>query len=119
MCPREVVRAHVDVDDELVAGQGPAILGPRDQRDQAGIDDGDLCSRVGTAVGGPRAAAGVPAVADESGNHIQRALCHDFTLINVGSLDDHAQGSAVSRRLPNVVKPGLQLVDGWLPFRVH
>lgn len=70
----QVLLAHVDVDDELIAGEGPAVLGPGEQSDQAGVDDGDLGGGVGAAVGGAEAAAGEPAIADQTDIDIQRAF---------------------------------------------
>ena len=111
--------AQIDVDDELIAGEGPAVLGAGEQGDEAGVDDGDLGCGVGAAVGGARAAAGEPGVADETGIDIQRALGHDLALIHARSLDDHAQGASVGGRLPDMVESCVQILTRQLGLGVH
>lgn len=115
----QVLLAQVDVDDELIAGEGPAVFGLSEQSDEAGVDDGDLGGGVGAAIGGAGAAAGEPAIADQAGVDVQRAFGDDLSLVDGGSLDDHLEGSAVGGGLANVVQAGFQLVKGQLGSGVH
>jgi hypothetical protein len=48
---RQVVGAEVEIDVEVVAGERPAGLVLRDQRDRAGIHQRDLDVRMRAAVG--------------------------------------------------------------------
>ena len=49
---RQVLLAHVDVDDQLIAGEPPALFRMGNQAEGAGVHDRDLRGGVGSAVGG-------------------------------------------------------------------
>ena len=64
---RQVVGADVEVDVELVAGQGPdVVVVTADEPGQPGVDDVELHVGMGAAVVGAPAAPHVPGVADDA-----------------------------------------------------
>lgn len=112
---REVVLAEVDVDDELVAGEGPVVLGLGKQGDEAGVDDGDLGGGVGAATRGAGAAAVEPAVAEQASVDVKHAFGDDFALFDAGTADDHAEGSGVGGGPADVGESGVQFIRVEMP----
>src|SRR5215467_9540194 len=83
----------------------PAALGLRNEGDEPLVDQIQLHVGMRCAVGGPLAAADLPAVADEPLHQIQLSLVEDFPLADLRPADDHLENATVPRRPDDVIQP--------------
>src|SRR4029079_3147202 len=75
---RQVGAAEIEIDEQLIAGEGPPMWRLRDERHRARVHDVQLHLRMRSAVNAPAAAAAGPAVADQPLLHIQPRAPADF-----------------------------------------
>ena len=71
---RQVLAAQIEIDVQLIAGQGPALGVLRDQRRGAHVHHIELHLRMRPAIDAARAAAPAPRVADQPLDQIELAL---------------------------------------------
>jgi len=106
---REVALAQVQVEVELVAGQGPAVAGRAGQQlGDAGVDDVELHVRVRRAVGRPVAAPGTPRVTEQAILQVQRSLVEQLALVHGRPADDELDPTLVGRGAADLLQPGLE-----------
>ena len=116
---RQLLRAEVEVDVELVAGERPAVTGAGDEGDRPGVHHVQLHLRVRRAVVQPPARTVLPRVADESDGHVELAAVEHLALADPRASDDHLQRAGADRGRPYLVEPGLQLLRGEVRHRRH
>ena len=92
---RQVVGAQVEVDVELVAGQGPPVGVDRDQGRHPGVHEVQLHVGMGLAVVGAGAAPDPPAVAHQAVVEVEGALDQHLPLTRLGPADDELHPSPV------------------------
>src|SRR5487761_375190 len=117
---RQVGETEIEVHEELIAGQGPALALAGDGSRGPRVHQGHLRLRVRSAVGRPAAATRAPAVAHEAVVKGEPGFGEDLALIYGGSHGDQLDRAAVGRRLANVVESLLessQLV-GWVHMHI-
>ena len=106
---RQVVGAEVEVDVQLVAGEGAdVVVVTADEPGQAGVDDVELHVGVGAAVLGAAAAANVPGVADDTVGGRQLGLVEHLAAVDHRPADDQFERPVVLRGAADVVEPGFQ-----------
>lgn len=93
----QAVHRQVEVDDQLVAGQLPAIALTRDGCQYSTVHDSDLAERVSIAIGrgGPSRLPGVPT---KPMNRVERAFGKNSSLVGSRSADDHLDAAVLRRR---------------------
>src|SRR5262249_6793491 len=102
---REVVVGQVDVDVELVAGDGPPrLVGTGEQCDGAAVHHGQLTTGLRRAVGGVPAAPSSPAVTDEAVVDSQFGDVEYFAHLWTGPAHDQLEHTTVSGRRPEHVE---------------
>ena len=95
---RKVGRAEVEVDVQLVAGEGPALGRPGHEQCNACVHHVQLHVGVGPAVGGPAARAQRPGVADEALVDVELALGQDLALGDRRTPHDQLDAAVVGGR---------------------
>ena len=121
---REVLFAEVEIDVELVAGEGAVVLGAAgDQSREPGVDDVQLHVRVRRAVAGPPAPAPNPGVADNAFGQRQLRDLEDLALVDRRAADDEVELAVVLRGVLDVCEPRLERLeiemDGGDPVELH
>ena len=108
----EVGVGDVQVDVELVAGQGALVVGVGQQADHPGTHHVDLRLEVPTVRdrAGPR--PGEPVVAEEPELFVEDALVEDFALGVVRAADDEVEGPDRGRGFAEEVELRRELVVG-------
>jgi hypothetical protein len=101
---RQVVVRHVEVDVELISGQGPALVGVGEQRGHPRAHHGDHRVEVATLRDGLRGRPRQPVVPDEPGRLVDHALLEDLARGVRGAPDDQGQRARLARRGTQVVE---------------
>ena len=108
---RQVLLRDVEIDVELIAGESPALAVARgDEVDDARAHQRQLRLAVGRSVRGLRAAVRAPPVPDEALVEIEHALREHLALALGRAPHDQLDDALVSRRAPDLVEPGLELL---------
>jgi hypothetical protein len=97
---RQVLRAQVEVDVELVACERPALALAGDERRGARVHQRHLGLRVRAA------SAPAPAVADEADVDVELALLQHLALVGRGPAHDQLEHALVGGRGAHLVEPG-------------
>ena len=105
----QVLLGEIQVQVELVAGEGPARPVGLDGGQHARAHQRELGGRVCGAVRRGAAAAGEPPVADEAVRRVEDGLVEDLALAGARSSDDQLQRGGVAGRGEDVVEVLVQV----------
>src|SRR6266536_266211 len=102
---REVVKAEVEVDVELITGQGHPVSPTGDELRDPGVHNRHLPLRVSRSVRRARAAAGEPVVPGKPGGLVEHGLARQIPLAHRGAANDQNESAAVSRGIADMAEP--------------
>ena len=105
---RQVGRAQVEIDVELITGQHAPVKAPGDEQGSTGVHHCQLHVWMWRAVSGAFAPSGRPGVANEARHHIEHTRREHLTLVNSRPAHDQLDRAAVRWRIPDVAETGLQ-----------
>ena len=109
----DVDLGQVEVDVELVTGQGPLlVVGPGEQGDGPTVHQGELSARFSGSVGGVAATAGPPTVADQAFGRVECAAGVHLAEAHARPGHDQVQTSVGGRGLQVVREPCFVLGSG-------
>ncbi len=104
----QVVAADVEIDIDLVAGQGPALALAGDGRGCSRVHQGDLRLWIRAAVGSVAAATGAPRVALEPVIRVEPGLGQNLPLVLRRPAGDQLHGPTVAGRFADIVEALLE-----------
>lgn len=107
---REVVGAEIEIDIELVAGDGPGVAGTGYGGDGARVHDGDLAFLVW-------AFPGAPAIAEKGAFEIKGSFGEDLALACGRAADDEFEHAGIGGSIFDVGESGFELQHGGIHAR--
>lgn len=105
---REVIKAQIKVDEELITGQRHPVRPAGDKLCDPRVHHGDLPLRVSGAIRCPRAAAREPVVPVEPGDLIEHRLGRQLPHAGRWAADDQNDPTVIPRRIADATEPGRQ-----------
>jgi hypothetical protein len=102
----QILDTEVQIDIELIPGQGHALPPASDEFRSPGVHHGYLPLGVGRPIRGAFIATGQPVIPYKPGNLVQNRLSRQLPMAHRGTADDQHDPATVLGRITDLAEPG-------------